>query len=187
MSFSVSKFDILGPLLIQGVRHTDERGYFSETYQSDKYKNLGLPEFVQDNLSLSKKGVFRGLHWQMPPFGQGKLVTCVNGSIIDYFVDIREESPTYLKYCAVALDSKELKSLWIPEGFAHGFLSLENDTLVSYKVTNFWNGKSERVLNPDFLSGDERFRSLKSKIISSKDSAAKRALDEPYPVLELPT
>ena len=126
----------------------DDRGFFMETYKEQEYLEIGLPKFVQDNLSESSKGVIRGLHWQEPPYGQGKLVSCLSGSILDVAVDIRRESKTYGKYVAVELSGKDQYSLWIPTGFAHGFQSLQDQTLVHYKVTNYWNSNSESSLNP---------------------------------------
>jgi len=144
----IEKFNIEGPLLIKGKRFHDERGFFSETYNERGFSELGLPQFVQDNLSRSKKGVFRGLHWQAPPHAQGKLVTCVSGSIVDFVLDIRKSSPTFGQHVAIPISEDALESVWVPEGFAHGFLTLVEDTLVSYKVSNFWNKTSERSLNP---------------------------------------
>ena len=172
MEIEYSSQQIDGPKLILGVRHFDNRGFFSETYQLQRFTEHGLPVFVQDNLSSSSKGVFRGLHWQSAPFPQGKLVTCLAGEIIDFFVDIRPESPTFGQHGSVRLSSEALASLWIPNGFAHGFLSLANDTLVSYKVSGFWNPESERSLNPMYLAGDKNFDLLTEKIMSNKDLAA---------------
>src|SRR5690606_21623011 len=105
----------------------------------------GIPdEFVQDNLSLSQKGVLRGLHYQAPPFGQGKLVSVLRGRVLDVAVDIRFGSPTFGKHVAVELSADNKRQLWIPEGFAHGFLSLENDTLFSYKCTNVYSKEHDR-------------------------------------------
>ena len=132
--------------VIIGARFYDERGFFTETYNEKDYKEIGIPRFVQDNLSLSSKGVIRGLHWQDSPFGQGKLVSCISGSILDVAVDIRSKSPTFGEYVLMELSGNEAKALWIPEGFAHGFQSLEDSTRVHYKVTNYWNKNSERSL-----------------------------------------
>jgi dTDP-4-dehydrorhamnose 3,5-epimerase len=170
---------IEGPKVFKGVRHFDSRGYFSEIYETRRFMAAGLPKFVQDNLSKSKAGVFRGLHWQAPPFEQGKLVTCLNGSIIDFIVDIRLGSPTFLSALAVPLDASHLKSLWVPPGFAHGFLSLENETLVHYKVTNHWDGASERSLSPQILSGVSPV-DLGTLEISQKDMEAPMLLPDDY-------
>lgn len=171
MALEVTKFDIEGPLLIHGVRHHDERGYFSETYQAEKFAELGLPTFVQDNLSKSSRGVFRGLHWQAAPHAQGKLVTCLAGSIVDFVVDVRESSTTFMNFLAVDLTAHELKSLWVPEGFAHGFLSTESETLVHYKVTSPWVKDSERSLNFSVLD-KKYFEEFEKVVMSGKDQAA---------------
>jgi dTDP-4-dehydrorhamnose 3,5-epimerase len=133
--------------VIRATRFHDERGFFTETYKEAEYTEAGIPRFVQDNLSESSKGVIRGLHWQTSPFGQGKLVSCLNGSILDVAVDVRKNSKTFGEHVAIELNSKEQIALWVPEGFAHGFQALEDDTRVSYKVTNYWNKESERSIN----------------------------------------
>lgn len=175
MALEVTKFEIEGPLLIHGVRHHDERGYFSETYQAEKFAELGLPPFVQDNLSLSSKGVFRGLHWQAEPHGQGKLVTCLQGAIVDFIVDVRPNSDTFCKTLSLELSGENLSSFWVPEGFAHGFLSLTDNTLVNYKVTNFWNKESERSISYKVVPISQHC-SLESLIISEKDLLAPEQL-----------
>jgi dTDP-4-dehydrorhamnose 3,5-epimerase len=134
--------------IIRVQRFHDERGFFTETYKEAEYLQAGIPRFVQDNMSESSKGVIRGLHWQASPHGQGKLVTCLMGSILDVAVDVRKDSVTYGQHVAVELNSKESIALWVPEGFAHGFQALEDGTRVHYKVTNYWNKDSERSINP---------------------------------------
>jgi dTDP-4-dehydrorhamnose 3,5-epimerase len=133
--------------IIRATRFLDERGFFTETYKEAEYIDAGIPRFVQDNLSESAKGVIRGLHWQTSPFGQGKLVTCLSGAILDVAVDIRKESATFGQHVSVELSSSEQISLWVPEGFAHGFQALVEGTRVHYKVTNYWNKECERALN----------------------------------------
>lgn len=167
----VSKFDIEGPLLIEGVRHHDNRGFFSETYQKEKFLALDIPEFVQDNLSHSARGVFRGLHWQESPHGQGKLVTCLAGEIVDFVVDVRADSPTFLEQLAIPLSASKLVSVWVPEGFAHGFLSLQDDTVVQYKVTNYWHKDSERSLSYKLVTLPE-FAGMDEILLSDKDAMA---------------
>ena len=147
MSIKLEDTAIAEIKIVLGERFYDERGFFTETYKEKDYQEIGIPKFVQDNLSFSSKGVIRGLHWQDAPHGQGKLVSCLSGSILDVAVDIRSASPTFGKFVLVKLSSEESKALWIPEGFAHGFQSLEDSTRVHYKVTNYWNKKSERSLN----------------------------------------
>lgn len=142
----VEKFDVFGeisPVLINPDKHEDERGFFLELFNSEKMQQLGLPEFVQDNMSVSRKNVFRGLHWQKPPMGQGKLVTCLSGAIQDFAVDVRKSSPSFGEVASVILDSNGLSSFWVPEGFAHGFLALEDNTTVLYKVSSFWSKDHE--------------------------------------------
>jgi dTDP-4-dehydrorhamnose 3,5-epimerase len=134
--------------IIRARRFHDERGFFTETYKEEEYLEQGIPRFVQDNLSESSKGVIRGLHWQASPFGQGKLVSCLKGSILDVAVDIRKGSISFGQHVAIELRSEEQIALWVPEGFAHGFQSLEDDTRVLYKVTNYWQKASERSINP---------------------------------------
>ena len=131
--------EIKDVVVVRGKRFPDDRGFFSEMYKEKLFVENGIPAFVQDNMSESKKGVIRGLHWQAEPFGQGKLVTCLSGSIIDVAVDVRPDSETYGKHVAVKLESTEPVSLWVPVGFAHGFQSLADNTRVFYKVTNFWH------------------------------------------------
>jgi dTDP-4-dehydrorhamnose 3,5-epimerase len=157
--------------IIKGERFPDDRGFFSELYKEKLFSENGVPNFVQDNMSESRAGVVRGLHWQVEPFGQGKLVTCLTGSIIDVAVDVRPTSPQYGNHVAVKLDSREAISLWVPVGFAHGFQSLEEGTRVFYKVTNYWNKESERALNPiDPALGIPW--SKKDFILSDKDAEA---------------
>jgi dTDP-4-dehydrorhamnose 3,5-epimerase len=162
--------------IIRATRFLDDRGFFSETYKESEYSAIGIPTFVQDNLSESSKGVIRGLHWQESPFGQGKLVSCLSGAILDVAVDIRKESPTYGQHVSVELTSNESISLWVPEGFAHGFQALEDSTRVHYKVTDYWDKKSERSMNP--LDSQIAVNwPLSSQIISSKDAMAPRFID----------
>ena len=170
-----SRFSLEGPLLITTDRHPDIRGFFSEYYQQAKYSELGIPNFLQDNISLSAKGVFRGLHWQEYPHSQGKLVSCLVGKIVDFFVDIRPGSPTYLQYDSVVLSGENPKSLWVPEGFAHGFLSLEDETLVHYKVTNYWEPSAERSLTFEHLDLSD-WIDLTELIVSDKDLMAPKSL-----------
>lgn len=171
MAILVQETDIPDVKIIIGTRFHDERGFFTEMYKENEYLSLGLPKFVQDNLSESSKGVIRGLHWQEAPYEQGKLVSCLSGSILDVAVDIRKDSPTFGKHVAVILNSDESKSLWIPGGFAHGFQSLEDDTRVLYKVTNYWNKESERSIAHDDVKLNVPWQSFK-KIVSAKDATA---------------
>jgi len=122
----------------------DKRGYFFESYNKNVYAKHGLNMvFVQDNESKSSKGVLRGLHFQKPPFAQGKLVRVVKGAVMDVAVDIRKGSPTYGQWDSVVLSGENKLMYWIPEGFAHGFVTLEDDTVFTYKCTNVYNKESE--------------------------------------------
>ena len=139
----VIKKSLQGLIEIIPTVYKDERGYFFETYNQQVFETHGLPtHFVQDNQSFSKKGVVRGLHFQREPFAQGKLVRVVMGRVIDSAVDIRPDSPTFGQYEAVELDAERGNLFYLPEGFAHGFVALE-DSIFFYKCTNLYNKASE--------------------------------------------
>lgn len=122
----------------------DHRGYFFESYNKEAFYNIGIEdEFVQDNQSLSNRGVLRGLHFQNPPYGQGKLVRVLAGAVLDVVVDIRRGSPTYGQHHKVMLSGENKVMFWIPPGFAHGFLTLEDQTIFSYKCTALYHPQSE--------------------------------------------
>lgn len=122
----------------------DERGYFFEAYNKKRFEKSGLYyDFVQDNQSLSAKNVLRGLHFQNPPHGQAKLVQVLSGKVLDVVVDIRKKSKTFGESYCIELSEKNKKMLLMPEGFAHGFLSLEDNTLFSYKCNSYYNKASE--------------------------------------------
>ena len=128
--------------------HGDPRGFFSETYSRKMWQQQGFDEtFVQDNLSLSCKGTLRGLHYQIEPHGMGKLVRALRGAIFDVAVDLRKGSPTFGKWVARTLSAENNLALWVPAGFAHGLLALEDDTLVYYKCTEMHTPKCERALS----------------------------------------
>jgi len=128
----------------------DHRGYFMESFNQKKLeKVIGTINFVQDNQSLSSKNVIRGLHYQAPPHAQGKLVRVIKGSVNDVIVDIRRNSSTYGKSLKVFLSAENFKMLWIPPGFAHGFETLEDETIFAYKVTNYYNKESEGSIKWD--------------------------------------
>ncbi len=126
--------------------HGDERGYFIETFRQDKLEEfLGYTiNFCQDNESKSSRGVLRGLHYQLHPCAQTKLVRVIQGSVLDVAVDIREGSPTFGKHIAVELSASNKKQLFVPRGFAHGFVVLEDDTIFAYKVDNYYSPKNDR-------------------------------------------
>ena len=140
----ITETPIKGLLIIKPTVFEDSRGYFYESYNKTLFQQHGVDvDFVQDNQSLSQAGVLRGLHFQNPPFAQGKLVRVIKGGILDVALDLRKDSPTYGKYYDLELNEKNKTMLWIPTGFAHGFLTLANDTIFSYKCTNFYNKASE--------------------------------------------
>jgi dTDP-4-dehydrorhamnose 3,5-epimerase len=161
--------NIPGLLVITPPIFHDERGHFFEPYNKPRFLNIGIQdEFVQDNQSMSGKGVLRGLHFQVPPYAQGKLVRVIKGSALDVAVDIRKKSETYGKYFSIILSEQNNLFFWIPEGFAHGFLSLEKDTIFSYKCTNVYNKESECSLlwnDPDIGINWE----YENPILSEKD------------------
>jgi dTDP-4-dehydrorhamnose 3,5-epimerase len=130
--------------IIQPKVFEDERGYFYESYSKALFEKNGIDvDFIQDNQSLSQKGVLRGLHFQNPPYAQGKLVRVVKGAILDVAVDIRKNSSTYGQHVLLELNETNKTMFWIPPGFAHGFLTLADDTIFSYKCTNTYHKASE--------------------------------------------
>lgn len=151
----------------------DQRGYFLESFNKKTVQNIiGDYDFVQDNQSLSNKGVLRGLHFQNPPHAQGKLVRVIKGKVLDVIVDIRKSSPTYGKSFGIELTEENFKMLWVPPGMAHGFATLEDNTIFQYKVTNYYNKASEGCV----LWSDETLNidwEIKNPIISAKDQEGK--------------
>jgi dTDP-4-dehydrorhamnose 3,5-epimerase len=135
-----------GLLIITPKVFGDERGWFYESYQQEKYAELGLPNFVQDNESYSTKGVLRGLHLQLPPYAQGKLVRVLQGSVLDVAVDLRKESKTYGRHFSIELSADNKKQFYIPPGFAHGFVVLSDEAVFSYKCSNYYHLASERCI-----------------------------------------
>jgi dTDP-4-dehydrorhamnose 3,5-epimerase len=146
----------------------DDRGFFFESYNQQVFFDNGLTEtFLQDNQSFSKKGVVRGLHFQNPPFAQGKLVRVITGKVVDVVVDIRKSSPTYGQHAKFLLESDKSNMLYVPPGFAHGFVALE-DSIFSYKCTNLYNKPAESGI----LWNDPALNinwDVENPIVSSKD------------------
>ncbi|HPK04660.1 MAG TPA: dTDP-4-dehydrorhamnose 3,5-epimerase [Bacteroidales bacterium] len=143
----IVKTEIPDVLIIKPVVFRDERGYFFESFHSERYREAGIDfAFVQDNESKSQKGVLRGLHLQKPPFAQGKLIRVVKGAVLDVVVDVRRNSPYYGKWVSTILTEENKWMFWVPPGFAHGFLTLENDTVFFYKCTAFYNKGSEMAI-----------------------------------------
>lgn len=173
----VEEMPIQGPKLIRPKIFGDERGHFLELYQEARYEEIGVPtRWLQDNLSLSQPGVLRGLHFQHPK-SQGKLVTVFRGAVKDVIVDIRPDSPTFGHHLDFTLEGESKTQLWVPPGFAHGFVTLEPDTLFHYKVAgNFWAPDCEHTLAFDDRSVGIAWPDL-DFIVSEKDQKG-MTLDE---------
>lgn len=162
---------IPGLLILEPMVFSDERGFFMEMYNRDRYREAGIAtEFFQDNLSCSKKGVVRGLHYQAPPFAQGKLVSVLHGRVLDVAVDIRTGSPAYGQSVSVELSAENHRQFWIPAGFAHGFAVLENDTLFAYKCTAPYSKEHDRGIRYDDPAIAINW-GVESPIVSEKDKA----------------
>lgn len=141
---NVIKTDIEGVVVIEPRVFYDARGYFFESYSKRRFDEVVRPiEFVQDNESMSTRGVIRGLHFQRPPFSQSKLVRCVRGAVLDVVVDIRRGSPTYGRHIAVELTGENRRQLFVPRGFAHGFAVLSDEAVFQYKCDNYYHPESE--------------------------------------------
>ena len=171
MKIIKTKIDVV--FLIKPQIFQDKRGYFFESFNQKKLNEKIKVNFVQDNQSLSSKNILRGLHFQKPPFAQSKLVRVINGSVIDVVVDIRSDSKTYGKYIFEELNDKNHHQLFIPKGMAHGFLSLEDHTIFSYKCSEFYNKDSEDTIiwnDPDI---GIKWPNI-SPILSEKDKNAKK-------------
>ncbi len=138
-------------LVLEPTVHRDERGWFMESYVMELMRSKGIDaKFIQDNHSLSfHRGTLRGLHFQNEPMAQSKLVRCTRGSILDVIVDIRKDSPTFRKWVSLELTSANMKQVFIPKGFAHGFVTLEDDTEVQYKVDNYYSKENDRSIRYD--------------------------------------
>ena len=173
-SMTIQETSIENLLIIQPRIFADDRGYFYESYNKKTFLKIGLDlNFVQDNQSLSQKGVLRGLHFQNPPFAQGKLVRVIQGSVLDVAVDIRSNSPTYGQHEKVILSGENKTMFWIPPGFAHGFITLEDNTIFNYKCTVGYNKESESAL----LWNDPKLNidwGDKNPLISTKDKEAEQ-------------
>ena len=167
-----------GIIALTPKKYEDSRGFFYESWNSRKFNEIlnKKVDFVQDNHSRSKKGVLRGLHFQTQPNAQGKLVRCIYGEIYDVAVDLRINSKTFGEWTSALLGSRTQNQLWIPEGFAHGFLTLSDYAEVIYKTNNFWNKYSEKSLkwNDEELRIEWPLEKLEGKqvLISDKDSNA---------------
>lgn len=172
-------------IIVEPKVFADERGWFMESFNEQSFHHeliklgLSVPNaFVQDNHSCSNKGVLRGLHYQIAPHAQGKLVRVTQGSVFDVAVDIRSDSPTFGKWVGVELSDENHKQLWIPEGFAHGFVALEDNTHFLYKTTNYYSKECERSILWNDEDLDINWTIIKNVelIISQKDLKAEKFL-----------
>lgn len=160
---------ISGLALLKAQVFTDERGHFFESYQKEVFKDLGInANFVQDNQSHSSKGVLRGLHYQAGDFAQAKLIRVINGAIWDVAVDLRPSSPSYGHYYAVELNDRNKLQLFIPRGFAHGFITLENNSIVQYKCDNYYKKEAEKGIHFDDPTLKIKWPKLNCAIIVSE-------------------
>lgn len=169
---NIVKTDIEGVFIVEPQIFSDERGYFCETFNERRFLQLTdiHTTFVQDNESRSKRGVVRGLHFQLPPSAQSKLVRCIEGEILDVAVDIRRGSPTYLKSVSVVLSGENHRQLFVPRGFAHGFVVRRGDAIVQYKCDNLYDPAAERAImwNDPHLNIDWGIAAHEA-ILSAKD------------------
>ncbi len=167
-----------GVILIETQSFDDQRGYFRENYQQKKFADLGINgTFVQDNLSRSKQGVLRGLHFQEPAT-QGKLIQVITGEIFDVAVDVRKGSPFFGQWLGINLSDQVGAMLWIPEGFAHGFVVLSDVANIIYKVTEFWSPEYEQVICWNDPAIGITWP-IKNPILADKDTAAPSLADAP--------
>lgn len=177
LSLKTTAIFMEGPMIIEPRIFHDPRGYFFESYNADTFAAAGITaNFVQDNQSLSQKGAVRGLHFQAPPFEQGKLVRVVQGAVVDVVVDIRKGSKTYGESYAIELSAANQLMFWIPPGFAHGFETLEDNTIFLYKCTNMYHKASEGGLlwNDPALKIQWR---TQEPIVSDKDQILPKLID----------
>lgn len=168
---NVIKTDIEGVVVIEPRVFDDARGYFFESYSKRRFDEAVRPvEFVQDNESMSTRGVIRGLHFQRPPFSQSKLVRCVRGAVLDVVVDIRRGSPTYGQHVAVELTGENRRQLFVPRGFTHGFAVLSDEAVFQYKCDNYYHPESEGGISiaDNSLGIDWRINPAEA-ILSDKD------------------
>ncbi|MBN9309700.1 MAG: dTDP-4-dehydrorhamnose 3,5-epimerase [Devosia sp.] len=170
----VTKLEIEGLMTFEPRVFSDDRGAFFESFNDRVFREATgfTGQFVQDNHSISRKGVVRGLHYQLAPHAQGKLVRVVAGAAFDVAVDIRRGSPTFGRWAGIELSAGNRRQFWIPPGFAHGFAALEDDTQFLYKTTDFWHGPSERAIRWDDPGLSIDWPLSGAPILSGKDAAA---------------
>lgn len=177
-----SKLDIEGVWVIEPVRFGDRRGYFMETWKRDEFEShVGRIHFVQDNESLSRRGVLRGLHFQRGEFSQAKLVRVSRGAVLDVAVDLRAGSPTYGRHVAVELSAESGRQLFVPRGFAHGFVVLSDEAQFQYKVDNIYAPQSEATLRFDDPDLGIDWRIPREEMILSDKDLVGMSLSEVIP------
>lgn len=192
---NVEPTDLPGVVVVNLFAYGDTRGWFMESWNGPRFDaalaELGLPAprpFLQDNHSCSKAGVVRGLHYQLPPHPQGKLVRVVKGAVYDVVVDIRRGSPTFGRHFGIELSADNRRQLWIPEGFAHGFLALEDDTHFVYKTTDVYSRPCERTIrwdDPELGIPWPLHRLKSAPIVGPKDADARtmREMEQELPTV----
>lgn len=170
MAMIEERFNIEGLVVLRPKVFTDDRGFFMETYKKSDFVAYGITEeFVQDNHSLSRVGTVRGVHYQLPPFAQGKLVRVVKGSVWDVAVDLRQNSPTFKQWVGVELSDKNHTMFYLPPGFGHGFIALEDDTHFIYKCTNVYSKEHEAGVRWDDPTIAIKWPDIGKCIVSDKD------------------
>ena len=182
----VIKTDIEGVVIIEPLVFKDPRGYFFESYSKREFDEKVRPvDFVQDNESMSTRGVMRGLHFQRPPYSQSKLVRCVRGAVLDVAVDIRKGSPTYGKHVAVELTEENHRQFFVPRGFAHGFVVLSDVAVFQYKCDNFYHPEADGGISiKDDSLGIDWCIDIADAILSEKDTKHPlfRDFDSPFDI-----
>lgn len=169
----ITESKLKGVMIIELDVFNDSRGYFSETFSAKRYKDQGINlDFVQDNISVSKKGTLRGLHYQIPPKAQAKLCHVIKGSVLDVAVDLRFGSPTFGQHFTIELSEKNHAQILIPAGFAHGFAVLSDEAIFQYKCSEFYSKEHERAIR--FDDPDLKINwGIENPIVSDKDRSAK--------------
>lgn len=169
---TITETNLPGVLVIEPRVFGDARGFFCETYQADRYREAGIDKtFVQDNVSRSGRGTLRGLHFQAPPHAQAKLVSCLDGAVFDVAVDLRAGSPTYGQWVGTELTAANMRQMFVPEGFAHGFVVTSETALFSYKVSGVYAPHAERSIAWDDPDLGIRWPT-EAPVLSSKDALA---------------
>ncbi|MEH2470490.1 dTDP-4-dehydrorhamnose 3,5-epimerase [Nitrobacteraceae bacterium AZCC 2161] len=186
MIMHIQPTEIAEILLLVPSKHEDGRGFFSETFRSDVFADFGIKgDFVQDNhVRSTQKGVVRGLHYQTPPHAQGKLIRCTRGAILDVAVDIRVGSPTFGRHVTAELSATNWCQLWVPPGFAHGYMTLEDDCEVIYKVTEYYAPDCDRGIAWDDPALGINWRSPPAEVVLSHKDRNQPLLQDAPPAFQ---